>query len=357
VARVSSILQEATSFSKLILGHTPSKKMGLSSKQLKSTLEKYGYTPIRFFYAKKYYVLVECVCTHNNIPVMIQLEEVLKFRREEDIEDYKLKKIDRTDLTSTFAYKTRDAIDVDAENFEEELRRQYHKNNKIQSSFGANSDVIPLYEQCVRLNELLGKTAFSICLLEHSYLAMGSSVYEIRNVKDSNRQMYISFSLSHLYDNANTVHKTIDQIYKLVEDTLFDNFKVQLDATYALIQNYKVDFGKIQQCVQHKNALQRELNDLNTQLSKYTSRRATIKGMLDKNRARMSEFEYTQLSNGYAKELASLQFNIQEYTTKVLDVQAKQKFLFLKLDQIFYDNVKYLQFIRKNLTEINNLFS
>jgi hypothetical protein len=79
--------------------------------------------------------------------------------------------------------------------------------------------------------------------------------------------------------------------------------------------------------------------------------------MLDKNRARMSEFEYTQLSNGYAKELASLQLNIQEYTTKVLDVQAKQKFLFLKLDQIFYDNVKYLQFIRKNLTEINNLFS
>lgn len=331
--------------------------MGLSSKQLKTTLEKYGYTPVRFFYTKKYYTFVECVCTHNTTPVMIHLEEMLKFRLEEDFENYKLKKIDRTDLTSVFAYKTRDAIDVDAENFEEELRRQYHKNNKIQTSFGTNSDVIPLYEQSARLNELLDKTAFSICLVERSFFTVDKYVYEIRNVKESERQMYISFSLSHLYDNANTVHKTVEQLYKLVEDTLFDNFKVQLDATHALIQNYKVDFGKIQTCVQHKNALQRELNDLNVQLTKYTARKTTIKGMIEKNRARMGDFEFTQFSNGYAKELATIQQTIKDLMSKVLDIQAKQKFLFLKMDQIFYDNVKYIQFIRKNLTEINNLFS
>jgi hypothetical protein len=192
---------------------------------------------------------------------------------------------------------------------------------------------------------------------ENAFMVVDKRMYEIRNFKDGKRSMFISFSLQHLYDNTNTIVKSIAQISTLIEETLFNNFKVQLDATYSLIQNYKVDFTKIQQYIQHKSFLEKENTELMAQLNKYTTRRSAIQAILDKSKGRVSDFEYQQLFSSYGKEIKNIQQSIDEGSEKILKNQTRQMYLYLKLDQIFYDNVKYLQFIRKNLTEMTQLFS
>jgi hypothetical protein len=331
--------------------------MGLSSKQLKTTLEKYGYQVIRFFYKKKYYVYAECVFKESNIPVLIKLEEMLKFSRSDDVEDYKLRSIDISELLRTnFRYENQ-KINLDEEEFEKELIKKYKKNAKMENMMEIQyNNLIQMHEQQLRLNTIINKSNFSVALIDDGHMSDGM-VYELKNYPESGRKMYITFSLQQLYDNSVNIKKNILQIYNSVDETLSKHFLEQLEITEELVKNYKIDYNRIKDILGQHKLFGEEYSAQNDELKDLLDKRQNIKSILEKNKEKMGQLDYERLRTNYEPKLEKLDREISESRRKCVDTQLKQKFVFLKVDQIIFDNLKYIQFIRKNLMELNNLFS
>ena len=334
--------------------------MGFSLKQLKSILEKYGYDFRNAYYEGKYFNYVECVMLEHNIPVLIYLDEKLKFYSENEENCYRFKKIDKRDLylIDYNIYESKNEINTqNLEDFEEELLKKYKKNNKIKTDLeDKGGKLLDLYNQRKRLSELVKKFNYKVILLENTYMIDDKYIFEIKNFRESERKMLISFKLESIYDDNSSLKKNIANVYQTICEILFDNFRSQIKATEELISNYQIDYKAIENLLQTKNVFDEKIKKLTKAYNDKKQSSEKIQNSMDdleKNSKNISEFQLFRLRDKYTNDLRNIVGDMEKMGNEIIFLKEREKQMFLRFEEIFFENIRCLQTIRKNLMELN----
>lgn len=335
--------------------------MGFSLEQLKTILEKYGYQYVNFYYEKKYYNFIECILLDSNIPVMIKIDDDIGFKAEESENSYRIKKIKKDNLYDINYYNNythKDEINTEElYDFEKELLKTYQKNEKIKTDIERNSgNLLLLYNQNTRLSELIKKVNFTSIMIENNYMVDKENVYEIRNFPHTDRKFFISFSLDIIYKNNNHIKKELLNVYNTLTEMLYENFEKQLTGTQELVKNYNVDFFNLKTLIKRKTGYDEQIRKMTNTYNNRKEKAEAIQKEIEKLGKSDSNLQTYQQKTSLTKDLQKIVSEMEIITNDVVKIKNKEKNMFLLLEEIFFENIKCLQIIRKNLKQLDKIF-
>ena len=254
---------------------------------------------------------------------------------------------------------------------EKHLEENYNKSLDLNNAKENDKVLKQIFRQLNRLKYGVKDISYKLCVQYSKYLYCINRhnelvLYEIKNLNiDNNRKFLIAIDLEKLYEKMDTFSLDIKSVRKGVFSILDKNHVKNNENFSKILENKNIFLGNSNDIIFKKNKYNEFRDNLEILLEQLClEEKNHILKIMDirekyKNEKIMgtlnSDIEKSHLIGNHEKQITQINMTKQEIIKCILEIDSKLENLYLKVDEIFFDNIIMIDSILKNCNTLEKL--